>query len=162
MHVCFFSLSLSLIFRGKILSLWLNGAAVKNAKVIHVFGSYNNQWWGALKRRELLRGRRMRGNRNQRLENVKRSSMRWEGREEKFVGEVGIRNLSFFKAAWGQWNPESEEVRVKSKESWIGLLTETGIVWEKRCKGWEGEKMGIEEKQVSWDIVHLYSCSWKL
>lgn len=41
---------------------------------------------------------------------------------KRIDGEVGIRNLCFFKAAWVQWNPEFAEEGVNSKENGTGLL----------------------------------------
>lgn len=70
-----------------------------------------------------------------------------ERKEGKRIdGEVGIRNPRFSKAAWRQWNPESEEEGVKSKENWMGLLGENRDDLKEKI-----ERMGVRGGVAAWN-----------
>lgn len=95
-------------------------ATIKNTTVLHVIYGHNNPW-EVLKRERCWAEGEWEESRNwrERERCVKKLSKKWEGRKggmergkergKRIDGEVGLRNLNFFMATWGQWNPKSEE-----------------------------------------------------
>lgn len=108
-------------FEQYILSQWPNVSNKKNITVLYVIYGHNNygheKFWKGKDAERKESERKIETEERERC--MKKLSKKWEGRKggmeggrergKRIDGEVGLRNLSFFMAAWGQWNPKSEE-----------------------------------------------------